>query len=294
MTFLPSDYTLSELQSRFSDRTHPSRSTLERLRTDPRAGVRKLAEVLDRRRKGALAERRRMRRLLVREENLRAAGCEHVAGVDEAGVGPLAGPVVAAAVIFEAGTAFPGVDDSKRLDRETREAMAAEIRARARAVSIGIAEVHEIDHLNIYHAGLLAMRRAVEALSVSPQHLLIDARSLPELPVEQSPIIGGDHLCFSIAAASILAKTHRDRLMQDLDQLYPGYELARHKGYPTPEHKAALRRLGPSPIHRRSFAFVRALLPLDERLRYEKLCAERKAPEKQPAGDDDQLPLFPS
>lgn len=294
MTFFPSDYTLSELQARFADRTRPSRSTLERLRADPRAGVRRLAEVLDRRGKAALAERRRMRRLLAREESLREGGCEHVAGVDEAGVGPLAGPVVAAAVIFEAGTAFPGVDDSKRLDREARETLAVEIRARARAVGVGIAEVDEIDRLNIYHAGLLAMRRAVEALAVPPQHLLIDARSLPELEVEQSPIIGGDHLCFSIAAASILAKTHRDRLMQDLDQLYPGYELARHKGYPTPDHKAALRRLGPSPIHRRSFAFVRELLPLEERRRYEKAVSERSASGKHPGGEDDQLPLFPA
>jgi ribonuclease HII len=186
----------------------------------------------------------------------------HVAGVDEAGMSPLAGPVAAAAVIFAPGTRIPKVDDSKRLTAEEREELAPLIRERALAWAVAYTEVDEIDCINIYWAGLAAMRRAIEALSPAAEHLLIDARRLRDVPLPQQPIIKGDTKSLSIAAASILAKTTRDARMRALDDVYPGYGFSRHKGYPVPEHQRALRKLGPCPIHRRSFAIVREVLGL--------------------------------
>jgi ribonuclease HII len=208
--------------------------------------------------KGA-AERRagqRLRRLLERERELWGAGVERVAGVDEAGMGPLAGPVVAAAAIFPPGTGLKGVHDSKRLTPVRRERLADEIRETALAWAVVAVEPDEIDSLNIYHAGLTAMRRAIAALDPQPQHLLIDGRELRDLPIPQERIVKGDAKCHAIAAASILAKTTRDALMVKYDAEYPGYGFAGHKGYPTEEHREAIRRLGPTPIHRRSFTLL--------------------------------------
>jgi ribonuclease HII len=174
----------------------------------------------------------------------------------------LAGPVAAAAVVFAPGSRIPGIDDSKKLDAGTREHLAAEIKATAVAWSVGYAEVEEIDAINIYWAGLLAMRRAIEGLAIVPDHLLIDARRLREVPIPQQAIVKGDCKSLTIAAASILAKTARDALMCELDARHPGYGFAKHKGYPVRAHLAALGRLGASPAHRRSFAPVRALLGL--------------------------------
>ena len=175
---------------------------------------------------------------------------------------PLAGPVAAAAVIFAPGTRIPGVDDSKRLDRAERERLEPIIKARAVAWAVGFAEVEEIDRINIYWAGLLAMRRAVEALSPAAEHLLIDGRRLRDLALPQQRIVGGDAKSLSIAAASILAKTARDARMAALDAQYPGYGFAKHKGYPVRAHIGALDRLGACPVHRRSFAPVRICLGL--------------------------------
>ena len=196
------------------------------------------------------------------ETALWSSGVAHVAGVDEAGMSPLAGPVAAAAVIFARGTRIPEVDDSKRLTAEEREELAPVIRERALAWAVAYAEVDEIDCINIYWAGLAAMRRAIEALSPAAEHLLIDARRLRDVPLPQQPIIKGDTKSLSIAAASILAKTARDARMRALDAVYPGYGFAQHKGYPVPAHFRALRSLGPCPIHRRSFALVREVLGL--------------------------------
>jgi ribonuclease HII len=205
------------------------------------------------------------------ERRLWRAGVGAVAGVDEAGVGPLAGPVVAAAVVFEPEEFITGVNDSKRLDARHRERLDGEIRARAAAVGIGRAEPDEIDRLNIYWAALLAMRRALDGLDCAPGHVLIDGRRVPGLGVPQTRIVGGDRKSFSIAAASIVAKVARDRMMVELDGRFPGYGFARHKGYATAEHVAALQRLGVSPIHRRSFApvaeAIQIALPLRERPR---------------------------
>lgn len=184
-----------------------------------------------------------------------------VCGVDEVGRGPLAGPVVAAAVILDPDRPIEGLDDSKRLGERRRERLFDEIRANAVAWALGRAEVAEIDELNILWASLLAMRRAVEALAVPPHHALIDGNRIPEgLPCTAEAIVGGDGSEPAIAAASILAKVARDREMIALDARYPGYGLAAHKGYPTRRHIEALQRLGVSEIHRRSFGPVRRLI----------------------------------
>jgi ribonuclease HII len=174
------------------------------------------------------------------------------AGVDEAGRGCLAGPVYAAAVIM--GAPIPGLRDSKQLAPARRERLFDQIHARAQAVAIARAEVEEIDRLNILQASLLAMRRAVAALKMLPAHALVDGNQCPGLACATTLVVGGDALHPQIMAASILAKVARDREMQRLDADFPGYGLAVHKGYGTPVHLAALRRLGPSPIHRMSFA----------------------------------------
>src|SRR5262245_24616178 len=232
------------------------------LLADPRAGARAILHAVARRRFENRAEGQRLRRMLRYETALWATGVLHVAGVDEAGMSPLAGPVSAAAVIFAPGSRIPGVDDSKKLDADTRDRLAGEIKETAVAWSVGFAEVGEIDTLNIYWAGLLAMRRAVDGLSTSPQHVLIDGRHVKELCMPQQRIVKGDCKSLTIAAASILAKTARDALMCKLCAQHPGYGFSKHKGYPVPEHLAALERLGASPIHRCSFAPVRTVMGL--------------------------------
>ncbi len=235
----------------------------EALRCDPRAGARAVLEAVLRRRRGNRAEGQRLRHLLRFEVELWDRGVARIAGVDEAGMAPLAGPVVAAAVILPRDFRARGIDDSKQLDAAERERLAVEIKRAAVAWAVGITAVEEIDAINIYRAGLLAMRRAVEGLATAPEHLLIDARRLPELAIPQDGIIHGDALSLTIAAASILAKTTRDALMADYDRAFPGYGFARHKGYPTAEHFAALSSLGACAIHRRSFAPVRQALGLE-------------------------------
>jgi len=189
-------------------------------------------------------------------------GIRHVAGVDEVGMGPLAGPVVAAAVVLPPGARIDGVADSKTLTARDRTALDAVIRGRAVAVGLGVVEAGEIDRVNIYRAGLLACRRAVEALSLVPGFVLVDGREIPGLPMPQSAYPKGDGFVCSIAAASIVAKVHRDALMRTLDERFPAYGFCRHMGYSTAAHLQALREHGPSPIHRRSFAPVRAALGL--------------------------------
>jgi ribonuclease HII len=177
---------------------------------------------------------------------------------------PLAGPVVAGAVILPQNYKLRGLNDSKKiLDSETREELAVQIKQDAVCWSFGFAEVEEIDRINIYHAGLLAMQRALQGLSCLPDFVLVDARKIPHCPHPQRGIIRGDALSASIAAASIIAKTTRDAHMLQLDSVYAGYGFASHKGYPTPEHCRALKELGALPIHRRSFGRVREVLGLD-------------------------------
>ncbi|AKS40810.1 ribonuclease HII [Wenzhouxiangella marina] len=176
-----------------------------------------------------------------------------IAGVDEAGRGPLAGPVVAAAVILDPRRPIPGLADSKALSARKREALAEAILDRALAVGIGLAEPDLIDRINILQATFVAMRLAVEQLDPSPDLVRIDGNRLPQLAVPAQAIVGGDASDSAIGAASIIAKTHRDRLMVELDARYPAYGFARHKGYPTAAHLAALEQHGPCPAHRQSF-----------------------------------------
>jgi ribonuclease HII len=236
---------------------------LAELARDRRRGARALAHALRRRKRALVREAQRFEQLLVHARALRETGARVIAGVDEAGMGPLAGPVVAAAVVLPERPELHGLDDSKRLSPQERARLAQAIRRQALAFSLAEVWPDEIDRINIYRAGLEAMRRGVAALSaaapgVEVDHVLVDARTIPGLSVPQTSLVHGDALDASIAAASILAKTHRDALMEAQDALHPGYGFATHKGYATARHLSALRRLGPCPIHRRSFAPVAA------------------------------------
>jgi ribonuclease HII len=255
---------VAELRERYVERGRALEAGCEEaLKNDARAGARAVYEAVLRRRRENRAEGQRLRHLLHYETALWAKGVERIAGVDEAGMAPLAGPVVAAAVILPKEFRPRGVDDSKQVDAAERARLAVEIKGAALCWAVGIASVAEIDTINIYRAGLLAMRRSIEGLSVRPEHVLLDARRVPEVKIPQDGIIHGDALSLTIAAASILAKTTRDALMAEYDAAHPGYGFARHKGYPTAEHFEALTRLGACPLHRRSFAPVRQALGLE-------------------------------
>lgn len=194
------------------------------------------------------------------EQELWRQGFTAIAGVDEVGMGPLAGPVVAAAVVFPAHVSLPslaqGVRDSKTLTAKARERLEKEIRRITIAVGIGMIGVEEIDRINIYHAGLKAMQLAVRQLPTPPDHVLIDGRVLPDLPHPQTTFIKGDREIYSIAAASIVAKVYRDRLMTALHEHYPQYGFAKHMGYGTAAHREAIRQFGPCPAHRKSFRLL--------------------------------------
>lgn len=190
------------------------------------------------------------------EQRLLAQGLRSVAGVDEAGRGPLAGPVVAAAVVLDPGDPIEGLADSKKLTPGRREALFGEILSRARAVAASAAGPREIERRNILQASLWAMARAARRLALVPDHLLVDGNRRIPLALPQTPVVSGDALCACVAAASIVAKVLRDRLMVRLDRDFPAYGFVRHKGYPTREHLAALRARGPCRLHRRTFRGV--------------------------------------
>jgi ribonuclease HII len=255
---------VAELRARFVDGERPLPAGAEAaLEADSRAGARAVLAAVRRRKRANRAEGQRLRNLLRHETRLWDRGVNLVAGVDEAGMAPLAGPVVAAACILPRDYRPRGVDDSKQLDATERERLAEDIKRNAITWAVGRAEVGEIDRLNIYWAGILSLRRAVLGLDPRLEHLLIDARRIRDLDIPQDGIVHGDALSLTIAAASILAKTTRDALMARMDEEHPGYGFARHKGYPTPDHVAALRERGPCAIHRRSFGPVREVMGLD-------------------------------
>ncbi len=209
-------------------------------------------------------ERRRLLRLHAYERDAHAHGHLLVGGIDEVGRGPLAGPVVAACVVVDGPLMLRGLDDSKRVAPERRCELAREIRARALAWAIGEATVEEIERLNIYWASILAMERALATLASVPHFLLTDAVRIRSFTGEQLPVIKGDAKCATVAAASIIAKVHRDALLVELDRLHPAYGFAEHKGYATPRHIAALEEHGPCVHHRKQFIRVRdALLLFD-------------------------------
>ncbi len=256
---------IPELRELFLERSRPvPKGLVDALETDHRQGAQQLAKRIRQRRRSNRAEGQRLHSLLRFEIELWLQGFGLVAGVDEAGMAPLAGPVVAGAVILPQNYKLRGLNDSKKiLDETRRDELAAQIKQDAICWSVGFAAVEEIDKINIYHAGLLAMQRALNGLSCAPHFVLVDARRIPNCAVPQRGIIHGDALSATIAAASIIAKTTRDAHMIELDAIYSGYGLAAHKGYPTPEHCRILKQLGALPIHRRSFARVREALGLD-------------------------------
>ncbi|MCK9420132.1 MAG: ribonuclease HII [Nitrospirae bacterium] len=194
------------------------------------------------------------------ERSSREAGYHCIAGLDEAGRGPLAGPVVAAAVVLPVGLLIPGLTDSKQVPEQERERLFEVIQARAVCYGVGIADERTIDLVNILQATIIAMERALQALDPQPDYLLLDAISLPRVPLPQKPLIKGDCRSHSIAAASILAKVTRDRIMRELHRQYPCYNFQKHKGYGTKEHLLLLREHGPCDAHRRTFSPVARLL----------------------------------
>lgn len=232
-------------------------AVIRRMRRDARAGVRALAAQMLRRDAREAREAARLDGLRTIEEEQRALGFAAIAGVDEVGVAPLAGPVVAAAVILPPGLTLPHLDDSKRLTAEQRDALYPMVVEQAEAWALGLATVEEIDRLNILQAMRLAHRRAILALTRRPALVMIDGRYPADVPLPQLVIVDGDAICASIAAASIVAKVTRDRMMVDLARRYPEYGFDRHKGYSTRSHREAIDRYGPTPFHRRSFLPVR-------------------------------------
>ena len=238
------------------DDIEPDDTVLETLKADPRAGVNALAKTIERQREKAERLQRKQEELLVLERRLHSQGKKYIAGVDEAGRGPLAGPVVSAAVILPEGVDLPGVDDSKKLTAAKREELFKLITAQAIDWGIGMADNDEIDEIGILEATMKSMRTAVESLKVQPDTVLIDGNRAPGLSCDERAVVDGDALSLSIAAASIIAKVTRDRIMVEMDSTFPGYGFARHKGYGSQMHVDALRRLGPCIAHRFSYAIV--------------------------------------
>jgi ribonuclease HII len=229
---------------------------LNALARDRRRGVKALARRLRSAQRRLLKEETRLDDLGALEREYHTLGYDLIAGVDEVGVAPLAGPVVAAAVILPPGTRLARLNDSKQLRADERERLFAEIQSRAVAVGIGMASVEEVDRFNVLQATRLAHRRAIAGLPLKPHLVLIDGRFPAPSPVVQMALIDGDATCAAIAAASVIAKITRDRLMLELARVYPDYGFARHKGYGTRAHRDAIRRLGITPIHRRSFVGI--------------------------------------
>ena len=222
------------------------------LEDDPRAGARALLGSCRRKEKRVADEEARLAAMMVHEEEARKSGFSRIAGVDEAGRGPLAGPIVAAAVVLAAPVA--GLDDSKRLTAEHREQLFAALHQGGHAIGVAMVQPADIDHLGIQSANYGAMAQAVGKLEPPPDFLLVDGFAIPGAPIPQLRLIKGDRRSQSIAAASIVAKVVRDRTMRELDRRYPEYGFGRHKGYGTAEHLAAVRQYGACPVHRRSFA----------------------------------------
>lgn len=249
------DYTIKELEAALAA-PEVSEEFLAACREDPR----KAAARLVRRYEKAQAEHARLLKMYAYEHEAWARGYEIVAGVDEAGRGPLAGPVSVAAVILPHDLCLPKLNDSKKLSAKIREELFDEIQEKAIAVGTALIDAQTIDRVNIYQATINGMYEAIFSLQPEPQEVLIDAVPLENLPMASQSIIKGDAKSASIAAASIIAKVTRDRLMDEYDKIYPEYGFAQHKGYGTAQHIEALKKYGPCPIHRRSFEPVRSLV----------------------------------
>ena len=251
-----STMTIAQIRAHIQSANRPDEAHLRALEQDPRAGARAIAEQMRKKQKAQARENARLEQMLTIEKKLRKRGIQHIAGVDEAGRGPLAGPVVAAAVILPPDTLIPGLNDSKALSEKRREELFETIHDIALAIGVGKASPQEIDKYNIRNATHRAMCQALDALGISPDRVLIDGNAIPGSPFPEQAVIGGDRKSLSIAAASVIAKVTRDRLMIDYHAQYPAYGFAGHKGYGSADHLAALQKHGPCPIHRRSFRGV--------------------------------------
>ncbi len=249
--------TVKEIKEHLQSVSDEKDPFIEQCKNDGRKSVQALVDAWLKKNKRLSAMQEEWQVMTAFERSLRARGYQYIAGIDEAGRGPLAGPVVAAAVILKEDCEILGLTDSKKLSKQKREDYYSYIMEEAAAVGVGIADADEIDELNIYEASKVAMLKAVQALDVAPDYLLIDAMSLA-VDTEQSSIIKGDAKSASIAAGACIAKVTRDKLMDEYAEKYPLYGFEKHKGYGTKEHLHALAKYGPSPIHRRSFAPVKA------------------------------------
>jgi ribonuclease HII len=252
--------TIAEIKAWLEQQEELSPSDLQSLSQDSRKGVQQLLARYQRQQEKRRQEQERLQKMWAYEQACREQGYRWIAGVDEAGRGPLAGPVVAAAVILPLDFPVEQLNDSKQLSDATRQLLRQRIEEQAISVGIGMVHAEEIDRINILQATYQAMRLAVQHGQVTPDHLLLDAVEIPNLAIPQTAIIKGDTLSHSIAAASIIAKTTRDEWMRQQAEQYPQYGFDRHMGYATPEHLARLQKYGPSPLHRRSFAPVRNCL----------------------------------
>ncbi len=244
---------ISDIATYLAQKTVLATEEFESLAVDRRRGVQELLKSFHRRRRAEENELKRLEGMLAEEKSIWNQGHVNIAGVDEAGRGPLAGPVVAAAVVFHPDTMIEYLDDSKRLSAKRREILFDEIIFRSKAYGIGSASSIEIDQLNIHTATFLAMHRALNKMNIEPDYILVDGFRLPDCCCGQKAIIGGDSRSLSIAGASVLAKVTRDKMMQRIHEKYPIYGFNRNKGYGTAEHRKAIKQHGLSPEHRRSF-----------------------------------------
>lgn len=250
--------TIKEVKERLAMIDELDHPLFEELILDGRAGVQAAISKRKRELQKQVDEDLRLEKMLAYEKELYAQGIDLIAGVDEVGRGPLAGPVVAAAVILPKACKIPGLNDSKKIPKSKHKEICEAVLQNAIAIGIGIKDNHVIDQVNIYEATKLAMMEAIGQLDPQPQHLLIDAMKL-DLPISQTSIIKGDANSLSIAAASIVAKVTRDQMMEEFDREYPGYDFAQNAGYGTAKHLAGLDKLGVTPIHRRSFEPIKSM-----------------------------------
>ena len=250
--------TIKEVKERLAMIDELDHPLFEELILDGRAGVQAAISKRKRELQKQVDEDLRLEKMLAYEKELYAQGIDLIAGVDEVGRGPLAGPVVAAAVILPKACKIPGLNDSKKIPKSKHKAIYEAVLQNAIAIGIGVKDNHVIDQVNIYEATKLAMMEAIGQLEPQPQHLLIDAMKL-DLPISQTSIIKGDANSLSIAAASIVAKVTRDQMMEEFDLEYPGYDFAQNAGYGTANHLAGLHKLGVTPIHRRSFEPIKSM-----------------------------------
>ncbi|QDP40159.1 ribonuclease HII [Radiobacillus deserti] len=248
--------TITEIKHLLTTNTY-TEEQLTSWREDERKGVQQLIRQYDKETERIMKEKEHFESMKVFEQSLWSKGYQHIAGIDEVGRGPLAGPVVAAAVILPSDYFLPGLTDSKQVNQKKRELFYQHIIDHSISYGIGMVDREEIDRINIYQATIQAMNRALLELSIQPDHLLIDAVNL-DTPIPSTPIVKGDQKSISIAAASIIAKVTRDRIMMEYNNVYPAYHFASNMGYGTKEHLEALRIHGITPIHRRSFAPVKA------------------------------------